>query len=131
MCRGISFSTDTFSSPLYGYNNNTTFGVPPITESHTLSAGISVEQLLPTGGTASLALSDSLVFERNDSNDPWEISQNPGLEFSLFQPVLVNDNFMDFSAMKNPNPTPGPCQKRESHYPVKVQELRPHSKGEL
>ena len=112
---GIFFSTDTFSSPLYGYNNNTTFGITPITESHTVSAGITVEQLLPTGGTASLALSDSLVYERSSSNDPWELSQDPGLEFSLFQPVLVNGSFIDFSAMKN--------TKRSSQIPYEVSRI--------
>lgn len=101
----ISFTTDSFTNPLYGYSNSSFSSTPisgtPVTESHTVSAGIQLSQLLPTGGTASLSIEDSLSFSRTDSNDSWEISQEPGIGINLRQPVFSNGSIIDFSALEN------------------------------
>jgi len=99
----ISFTTDTFTNPLYGYSNSSFSSTTsaPVTESHTLSAGIKLSQLLPTGGTAALSIKDSLSLSRTDSNGSWAISQEPGLSINIIQPVFSNGRFIDFSSLEN------------------------------
>ncbi len=98
----ISFTSDSFTSPLYGYSNSSFSSTSPITtETHSVSAGLKISQLLPTGGTASLTVDNSLSVSRGTRNDPWEFSQEPGFSLNLIQPVLSNGRLIDFSAMGN------------------------------
>lgn len=99
----ISFTTDSFTNPLYGYSNSSFSSTTssPVTESHTLSAGIKLSQLLPTGGTAALSIEDSLSLSRTDINDSWAVSQEPGLSINIIQPVFSNGRFIDFSSQEN------------------------------
>lgn len=100
---GVSFSTDSFSSPLYGYSKGAVaaYGFSEETESHTVSAGFSVRQLTPTGGNATLSVDNSLAWSRAVTEEEWEITQDPGLALSVFQPIFVNGRFIDPSVMKN------------------------------
>lgn len=98
----ISFTSDSFASPLYGYSNSSFSSASPITsETHSVSAGLTISQLLPTGGTASLTVDNSLSVSRGTRNDPWEISQEPGFSLNLRQPVFSNGKLIDFSVMGN------------------------------
>ena len=94
---GISFSTDTYGNPLYGYGNTayTSYGVTGVIESHTISGSLSVSGMLPTGGNAGFSLDNSLVWSRNGGEETWGIAQNPAAAVSVFQPVFVNGSFLD------------------------------------
>ena len=98
----ISFTSDSFTNPLYGYSKGVFIpSSPTVIESHTVSAGIQLSQILPTGGTASLSVDNSLSLSRETSNESWGITQEPEISLNLIQPVFSNGSFIDFSALEN------------------------------
>ncbi|MBN2048995.1 MAG: TolC family protein [Spirochaetales bacterium] len=97
----ISFATDSFGTPLYGYGNRSAsgFGVPLVEESHTFAGSLSLSSLLPTGGRASLSVDNSLRVSRPEDGDTWTYNQDPGVGITLFQPIFTNGKFIDGSIL--------------------------------
>lgn len=91
----ITFSTDSYTTPLASYNNYTTD-----TDSYTLSGGLTIDQKLPTGGFISAELDQSFEFNYTDSEDV-EILQTPGIDLTITQPIFVNGKFIDFKTLSD------------------------------
>jgi len=89
----LTFTTDTFSSPLYGYSNINS-------ETQTLSGKLLLTQNISTGGSLSIGLSDIYRLTKSSTGD-WDTSQTPSLEFSLRQPILANNKIIDFKLFKS------------------------------
>jgi outer membrane protein TolC len=92
----VYFSTDTFQNPLYGYTNSPIpEGATVLDNVHSLGGGASLSQFLPTGGSASLSLSNRVNFAATAAGDSL-VTQSPSFSLSLNQPVFVNGRFIDF-----------------------------------
>jgi len=55
--------------------------------------------MLPGGGNAGVTVDNALVWSRAPDDEGWEITQDPDIGLSVFQPVFVNGQFIDPSVM--------------------------------
>ncbi len=87
------------SNPLYGFSNSRLFNEEKIEDyySHNSNIGIAYSALIPTGGTVTVSLSDSISFGTIDQN----FLNNPVLSINFSQPILVNDGFFNIKGYKS------------------------------
>lgn len=78
----LQFLSDPYTTPLYSYSNY-------LTDTHTFSGEFNLSQQLPTGGSVSFGVTESL-----NSND-WETSTSFNL--SIYQPLFLSNKIIDGS----------------------------------
>lgn len=91
----ITFSTDSYDTPLLSYDNYTTD-----TDSYSVSGGITVNQKLPTGGNFNIGIDETFEFNYSDNEDV-EILQTPGIDLTITQPIFYNNKFIDFKTLND------------------------------
>ena len=87
------------SNPLYGFSNSRLFNEEKIEDyySHNSNIEFAFSSLIPTGGTVTVSLSDSISFGTIDQN----FLNNPVLSINFSQPILVNDGFFNIKGYKS------------------------------
>ena len=97
----LTLSTD----PLYGIGIRRDYVLDdfPFIErtsvTHSINAGLEFSQLLPTGGSAAISLSDTFDYrhflEEENLESSYQLAQRPQLTLQLTQPLFVGGRFID------------------------------------
>jgi len=86
------------SDPLYGFSNSRLLFEDKLVDyySHTSNIGLAFSSIIPTGGTISLSLFDSIIFGTMDDI----FINNPVFSLGFSQPLFVNGGFLNTRGYK-------------------------------